>query len=94
MPLHPHDAVLQWWLELGIVGAVLGTAIVFHILWKTIETPELSRLSRAVGLAVIVTAFLPLLLNFGVWQTWWESSLWLIAALTIGVMTRSPAPTR
>jgi exopolysaccharide production protein ExoQ len=94
MPLHPHDAVLQWWLELGIVGAVLGTAIVFHILWKTIETPELSRLSRAVGLAVIVTAFLPLLLNFGVWQTWWESSLWLIAALTIGVMTRSPAPSR
>jgi O-antigen ligase len=94
MPLHPHDAILQWWLELGIVGAGLGTAIVLHILWKTIEAPELSRISRAVGLALIVTAFLPLLLNFGIWQAWWESSLWLIAALTIGVMTRSPAPTR
>src|SRR5207244_777034 len=26
MPLHPHDAILQWWVELGIIGAVLGVA--------------------------------------------------------------------
>jgi O-antigen ligase len=90
MPLHPHDAVLQWWLELGIVGAVLGAAIVLATLWKTVA-PGATRIGQAVGLAVIATALLPLLLNFGVWQAWWESSLWLIAALVVA-LAAEPRP--
>ncbi|MDB5408497.1 MAG: O-antigen ligase family protein [Rhodospirillales bacterium] len=93
MPLHPHDAVLQWWLELGVVGAILGTVIALYTLWKVAAAPGLSRNARAIGLAVFATALLPLLLNFGVWQSWWESSLWLIAGLLIAVMMR-PEPSR
>jgi exopolysaccharide production protein ExoQ len=87
LPLHPHDAVLQWWLELGIVGAVIGTAIVLYAIWTAGATLGLSRAGRAVALAVIATALLPLLLNFGVWQAWWESSLWLIAALVVALVS-------
>jgi O-antigen ligase len=87
MPLHPHDAILQWWLELGIVGAILGTAIVLYTLWTIAATPGLSRTGRAVALAVVTAAFLPLLLNFGVWQAWWESALWLTAALVTALVT-------
>jgi exopolysaccharide production protein ExoQ len=86
MPLHPHDAALQWWLELGVVGAMIGTAIVLFTLWKIAVTPRLSRAGRAVALAVVTSAFLPLLLNFGVWQGWWESSLWLVAALVAALV--------
>jgi exopolysaccharide production protein ExoQ len=88
MPLHPHDAVLQWWLELGVPGAMIGTAIVLTTLWRIGATPGLSRAGRAAALAVVATAFLPLLLNFGIWQAWWESSLWLIAALVIALVAR------
>jgi exopolysaccharide production protein ExoQ len=93
MPLHPHDAVMQWWLELGVVGAVLGTAIVLYTLWRAGFTPGLSPAGRAAALALIATAFLPLLLNFGVWQSWWESSLWLMAALTVAFIAK-PEPAR
>ena len=28
MPLHPHNAILQWQVELGLPGTLLGLAIV------------------------------------------------------------------
>jgi O-antigen ligase len=73
MPLHPHDAILQWWLELGLVGAVLG-AVLATFLWR-----QAAR-SGAVPLALVAAAMPPLLLSFGIWQSWWLATLFLVAA--------------
>jgi exopolysaccharide production protein ExoQ len=73
MPLHPHDAVLQWWLELGMVGAVLGAALA---VWVWLQ----AGLAGAHPLALTAAAMPPLLLSFGVWQSWWLSTLFLVAA--------------
>src|SRR5205807_9032712 len=33
-PLHPHSAILQLRVELGIAGAVIGAALVGWIAWR------------------------------------------------------------
>jgi exopolysaccharide production protein ExoQ len=83
MPLHPHDAILQWTLELGIVGVLLGSAIVVRIAWLVGFAGTPSRATRAAGFGVIAASLPPLLLSFGVWQAWWQSTLWLVAALIV-----------
>jgi exopolysaccharide production protein ExoQ len=85
MPLHPHDAILQWTLELGIGGAILGGAITVCTAWLAGFAGGASRTARAAGLAAMVAALPPLLLSFGVWQAWWQSTLWIVAALIAAV---------
>jgi O-antigen ligase len=83
MPLHPHDAILQWTLELGIPGALLGSAIIVCIAWLIGFAGMPSRATRAAGFGVMAASLPPLLLSFGVWQSWWQSTLWLVAALIL-----------
>jgi O-antigen ligase len=79
MPLHPHNAALQIWLELGGVGA----AIVAGLIALAAEALAKMQLSRAAAAAVagsfaagLVVAFV----SYGIWQGWWLSALFLIAA--------------
>jgi hypothetical protein len=46
--------------------------------------------TRATALALIAAALVVAMLSYGFWQAWWQSSLWLIAALTIVAAPRSP----
>jgi O-antigen ligase len=81
MPLHPHDATLQWQLELGIPGLFLGLSIVawlaYRIGWKAAFQPG----HRAGALALTSACLIIGLLSFGIWQSWWVSTLWLVGAL-------------
>lgn len=81
LPLHPHDAALQWQLELGIPGLLLGLAIVVFILYHVGWRDKLPAHERAAALALCSSALIVALLSFGIWQSWWQSTLWLIAAL-------------
>jgi O-antigen ligase len=81
LPLHPHDAALQWQLELGIPGLALGLAIVVFILYRIGWRDALPAHERATALALCSGALIVALLSFGVWQAWWQSTLWLVAAL-------------
>jgi exopolysaccharide production protein ExoQ len=81
MPLHPHDAALQWQLELGPPGLVLGLAIVSWIVWQIGWRASLAPDRRAGALALGAAALTVGMLSFGIWQSWWLSTLWLTAAL-------------
>ena len=72
LPLHPHNAALQVWLELGLVGGVLAAALVVAILLGA-GTPG------AIGAAVAGAATGQL--SFGVWQPWWIATLVLVGVL-------------
>ncbi|MEZ5667909.1 MAG: O-antigen ligase family protein [Alphaproteobacteria bacterium] len=88
MPLHPHDFALNLWLELGAVGAFLGLCVVAG--W----TRALARLParRAMGFAATAGgAFLPATISFGMWQGWWITSLFLVAALCCLAPQATPA---
>jgi exopolysaccharide production protein ExoQ len=85
LPLHPHDALLQWEVELGIPGTLLCLAAIGWVLWRIGWTPGLAPRAQACALAFAAAAIPVALLSYGVWQAWWQSCLWLAAALLTGV---------
>jgi len=82
LPLHPHNAALQWRLELGVLGALLGAAV-FVAATVCAQRYGRNRMAQAAGTATVASAFCIAMLSFGAWQSWWLSSLFVIAAITV-----------
>lgn len=78
LPLHPHNAALQWRLELGIPGVMLGALLVF-VLFRHVRAYE-SRPDRAVVAAMLTSGVTIALLSYGIWQSWWVAALLFAAA--------------
>lgn len=77
IPLHPHNAPLQIWLELGAVGALAAAVLLAWLARKTAGPPG----RQAMSVATLVTALMVASLSYGIWQGWWVATLWLLAAL-------------
>jgi O-antigen ligase len=93
--MHPHNGPLEWWLELGLPGAVLGALAVFFLFrWPRRIA---GRTTRALVVGQLVTAFGIFNLSFGAWQVWWLVALVLAALVTLIVVEnadRADLPTR
>ena len=89
LPLHPHNAPLQLWLELGLPGALLFALITGGLLYGVAGRTG-NRLGAGVAAAVLVMALALSSMSYGIWQTWWLAALWFAAALT-AVTVRRPA---
>jgi exopolysaccharide production protein ExoQ len=88
---HPHNAVLQIWVELGAVGAVIFLVIAFLILQAVWRLPHLV---RSASLALMAGAAPVALVGHGAWQGWWAASLgaaiiWMQAASRFQKETKS-----
>jgi len=79
MPLHPHNAGIQIWLELGLVGSILLFGSVL-LLIKRIKC----RLVKAEEHAVLASTFtcccLIYNISFGIWQSWLMFAMILIVS--------------
>jgi exopolysaccharide production protein ExoQ len=82
--MHPHNAILQLWLELGLPGVILGTLLAYLSLFYIYRT-GLSSLEKAVSAGLFTGTFLVVWVNLGFWQNWWISGLWIIIGLTISM---------
>ncbi|MEK9643963.1 MAG: O-antigen ligase family protein [Alphaproteobacteria bacterium] len=82
LPLHPHNGALQWRVELGIPGALIGAGLFFFAMFRVARL-QVTRLNRAGAAGAITAAFTVAMLSFGIWQTWWVSSLFLAAGFCI-----------
>ena len=80
MPLHPHNAVLQVWLELGGPGALLF-GVFGVLLFLGIVRPPIPRAHSAAAAGQAVTALALLSSSYGIWQSWWLATLWISASL-------------
>jgi O-antigen ligase len=78
LPLHPHNGILQIWLELGAVGAVLFLASVLSVigLIRAISQPFV----RTAGCCAFAGALVIFCVSYGAWQIWWLAAMWLAAA--------------
>ncbi len=76
LPLHPHNAALQWWLELGVMGAMLGAGLIGW-LFVAIGRVHADTVEKAMYLGLVLTAITICSLGFGIWQSWWLAVLWL-----------------
>lgn len=90
LPLHPHNAALQWRLELGILGALFGAGLIL-VSTDMARRYAAGRAARAGAVAAITATFAIAMISFGAWQTWWISGMFLIAGFTVLACRRRPA---
>lgn len=83
LPLHPHNAVLQWWMELGLAGALLLAGFLWWLIRRVERSLVMDRLGRATGAGALTAALAISLVSYGAWQSWWLGVLWLVAAFSI-----------
>jgi len=89
--LHPHDAALQIWLELGVIGAAAAT-----VFWVTVFHRQERRspdLGAVAGTAAAVSYLTFAAVSFGVWQEWWLA-LGGMAAVSAAAAQRLTVPVR
>lgn len=78
LPLHPHNAALQWRLELGVPGVILGAALIYMLFGAARRYERHS--DRAIAVGMIVSGLVIALLSYGIWQSWWVATLLLSVA--------------
>lgn len=86
LPLHPHNAPLQLWLELGVPGAVLF-AFVIALAWRALAHAGWPPLFFAAAGGSLTIAFVGCFATYGIWQEWWLGTLWFSLFLVL-VMAR------
>ena len=74
MPLHPHNAALQVWLELGAPGAALF-ALLTAVFWGALARIEWPPVFAAAAGASLTIAFIGCFATYGIWQEWWLGTL-------------------
>ena len=77
---HAHNVYLQTWYELGVIGALLMSALGLALL------RSISRLPRALlpyALASFVTAAVVGAFSWGMWQAWFMAAFGIAAVLTV-----------
>jgi exopolysaccharide production protein ExoQ len=90
MPLHPHNAALQVWLELGAPGAAILTLLTI-LLWLRLAGSAWPRLYAAAAAGSLVVALAAGLSTYGLWQEWWLGTL-AFALFLIVVMAQTAHP--
>lgn len=86
LPLHPHNAALQLWLELGVPGAACF-GLLLAWLWLGLAAARWPRLFAAAAGASLASAGVAAMGAYGIWQEWWIGTLWFSLFLIL-VMAR------
>jgi O-antigen ligase len=89
LPLHPHNQILQIWLELGAVGALIVALAGAAMIGQTAQLPPPAR-NGSVALITAVLVFDNL--SFGAWQSWWIAAVILVAAAQASMNRLSVRP--
>ena len=76
IPLHAHNGVLQIWLELGGVGALLLAGVLLMVMWR-IRQGFNDVVATALRLGMLFSGMILFSLSFGPWQGWWQAAIWL-----------------
>ena len=87
LPLHPHDAALQVWLELGAPGALLFAGLI-ALLWQRLAIAAWPPLYAAAAGGTFVATLTIAFGGWGVWQEWWIGTLSLVLFFIL-VMARA-----
>lgn len=86
LPSHPHDHIMQVWLELGGVGALI-LAVLHFMLFRAIAQLE-SRRATAWAMLFSITSFVILSLSHSIWHKWWMTWLGVAGVLMVVVLKR------
>ena len=71
IPLHPHNSILQIWLELGVLGIIIFFSFIKFILDKIYYYVQINRSVATVAFITFFQIFTIGQISFGFWQSWW-----------------------
>jgi O-antigen ligase len=74
-PSHPHNAALEFWVDLGAVGA-LGFALAIYLVVQRLAAADTQQASFA--MAAFGSTMAAALVGFGALQSWWLATLAMI----------------
>lgn len=77
--LHPHNAVLQIWVEYGVIGTVFACAFFLYIMHALWTNPPVVRRYQ---FAVVIGTLAVLCTGYGLWQSWLIGLLVALAGFT------------
>ena len=81
IPLHPHNSILQIWLELGILGIIIFFCFIKFILDKIYYYVQINRSVATVAFITFFQIFTIGQISFGLWQSWWIAIILIILML-------------
>jgi len=84
IPLHPHNAALQIWLELGAVGVAAFVGLLWPLISRWQGGLEMGH-GRPLIAGLFCAVFLVYNISFGLWQAWLIFALILLCAITRAV---------
>jgi O-antigen ligase len=85
IPMHPHDAAIQLWLETGVLGALLA-GLFWGWLFLRIRAVGQGDATWTAAACGTASAYLLIgAVSFGVWQEWWLA-LGAVAAAACGMV--------
>jgi O-antigen ligase len=77
--LHPHNFTLQFWVEYGVVGAVMCAVLlnaIFYRLYTYRHLPATRWVLASFHIVIVLSA-----VGWGIWQSWWMGLLGFTYAL-------------
>ena len=83
IPLHPHNNILEIWLELGVLGI-----LIYAFIWNTLIRLFTKIRSKSYFLGTgactsLFGIFIVSNLSFGVFQAWWISTVILVIFISV-----------
>jgi O-antigen ligase len=85
LPLHPHNAFLQIWLELGLIGMLIASAFLYFLMEKGMSLVKRSQ--QMIFMSALFPSLVVVNMSYGLWQSWWICSLFIIAGI-VQMMSR------
>ena len=80
IPLHPHNSVLQVYLELGVIGALLILGLLLCLL-RRLGDDDWKRSDRIFAFGMFTAVLLFYVVSFSTWSSWWNAYLCYAVAL-------------
>jgi O-antigen ligase len=82
LPLHPHNAVLQIWLELGVVGVLLAVAVLVSMIRSAVRESARGTWG-ATYFGALGGGFVIANMSYGIWQNWWLAAIFIVISFLI-----------
>jgi O-antigen ligase len=85
--LHPHNAGLHLWVEVGFVGVALACIALFLGTRKLVTPGVLSKSQMVAASGLCTATAIMASLSYGVWQDWWWAAI-IIAAASVSFIQK------
>ena len=86
--IHPHNAAIQIWLELGLFGIVAALVLIWRLV---VSSDALPRPARAAAISALCCGLVIAAVSYGVWQETWLGIIG-VTILAFGVLCGNESP--